>query len=298
MTTKHIFLAILVAAIWGCNFIFIKLAVHDVPPLFLCAIRFTLASIPAIFFIKRPKPFTMVFLYGLIMFALQFSLMFSSFSAGMTAGMASLIAQTQIFFSVFFAVIFLGERPTVWQIFGAIVAISGIGMVARHVDNNVTLHGLELVIAAAATWGLGNLITKQLGKVNMVAVVAWGSFVSCFPLFFVSFLLERPAEIYESVMNLSWVAVFSLLYIVYISTWIGYGAWTWLLTRYPVTIVVPFTLLVPIFGLLCSVLILGESFESWKIAASILVIAGLTINLIGPRLFRFKKKIAPVSGEI
>lgn len=290
MPIKHIILAILVAAIWGCNFIFVKLGVMEVPPLFLCALRFLFASIPAVFFFKWPKAsFKMVALYGLVMFALQFSLIFSSFDAGMTAGMASLVAQTQIFFSVFFAVLFLGERPALWQIVGALVAFMGILLVASHVDSNMTLPGFLLVIGAAATWGFGNLITKKLSHVNMISLVVWGSLISCLPLFVVSYLVEGPERITNSMHNFSWVAVVSLVYIVIASTWIGYGLWNWLLSRYSVTAVVPFTLLVPVFGILSSVVILGESFELWKIAASALVIVGLCINLIGPRFIARKK---------
>jgi O-acetylserine/cysteine efflux transporter len=89
--------------------------------------------------------------------------------------------------------------------------------------------------------------------------------------------------------HFSWLAVISLLYIVYMSTWVGYGVWSWLLSRYPVTSVVPFTLLVPIFAMLGSTLFLGESFESWKMIVSALVIAGLCINFFVPRLIAARK---------
>jgi O-acetylserine/cysteine efflux transporter len=292
MPIKHILLAILVAAVWGCNFIFVKLGVHEVPPLFLCSVRFFLASIPAIFFIRRPAvPFKMVILYGLVMFALQFSLIFTGIAVGMTAGMASLISQIQIFFSVFFAAVFIREFPTIWQILGALLSFSGIGLAAMHLDSNMTLAGLLLVIAASATWGVGNLITKKLSHVNMVSLVVWGSFVSFPPLLALSLLVEGQERIVYTLHHFSWVAVISLIYIVYMSTWVGYGVWNWLLSRYPVTNVVPFTLLVPIFAMLGSTLFMGETFESWKMAVSALVIAGLCVNLIVPYMIARKKTV-------
>ena len=127
MPIKRILLAILLTAVWGCNFIFVKLGVHEIPPLFLCAVRFFLASVPAIFFIRWPAAsFKMVAMYGLFMFSLQFALIFSGMAIGMAAGMASLLAQSAIFFSIFFAAVFIDEIPTMWQILGALISFSGI----------------------------------------------------------------------------------------------------------------------------------------------------------------------------
>lgn len=298
MPFKHILLAILVTAVWGGNFIFVKLGVHEIPPLFLCAVRFFLASIPAIFFIRWPvASFKMVALYGLVMFALQFSLVFTGMAAGMTSGMASLLGQTSIFFSIIFAAIFFREIPTIWQLLGALLSFSGIALAALHIDSNMTLAGFLLIIAGASAWGLGTLITKKLGHVNMISLVVWGSFISFPPLLILSLLTEGTEKIIYSIHHFSWLGLVSLLYIVYMSTWVGYGIWGWLLSRYLVIAVVPFTLLVPIFAMLGSMLFLGESFESWKITVSGLVIAGLCINLLVPRLMARRKEIELVVSE-
>lgn len=290
MPFKHILLAILVAAVWGCNFIFVKLGVQEIPPLFLCAIRFFLASFPAVFFIRMPRgAFKMVASYGIIMFALQFSLIFTGIAIGMTAGMTALIAQTAIFFSILFAAIFLQEMPTFWQVSGALLSFSGIMLAATHLDNHMTIAGFSLVIAGAAAWGLGNLLTRKLREVKITVLVGWGSLVAFPILLLLSFLLEGSARISHAIQYLSWIAVISLLYIVYMSTWVGYGVWSWLLARYPVSAVVPFTLLIPVFAMLGSTIFLDESFEPWKMTVAALVIAGLCVNLFVPRLLARKK---------
>lgn len=291
MPIQHILLAILVAAIWGFNFIFVKLGVHEIPPLFLCAVRFLMVTIPAIFFIPRPtNSFRIVASYGLIMFALQFALIFTSLAVGMTAGMASLLLQTGVFFSILFAAVFNSEIPTAWQIAGSLLSFSGIGLAALHLDGSMTLGGFLLVLAGAAAMGLGNLITRRLGTINIATLVTWSSLIAFPPLLTLSFLVEGPARIVNSLHHFKGMALVSLLYIVYISTWVGYGAWSWLLCRYRVSLVVQFTLLVPVFGMLGSSLFLGEHFETWKMIVAGLVIAGLGINLLGPRLFAQKKE--------
>ncbi|MHB1949568.1 MAG: EamA family transporter, partial [Gammaproteobacteria bacterium] len=127
-------------------------------------------------------------------------------------------------------------------------------------------------------------------KVNMIALVVWGSLVACLPLLLLSFIFEGSEKIIASYHHLTWVGVSSTLYIVYASTWIGYGIWNWLVSRYSVAMIVPFTMLVPVIAMFSSVLFLDEPFYLWKLLAGLLVITGLCINFLAPR-FMLKKKL-------
>ncbi|MFA5959318.1 MAG: EamA family transporter [Tatlockia sp.] len=293
MPIRHLFLALLVVLIWGINFLFVKLALDEIAPLLLCALRFLLASVPAVFFIKPPNlPFRIIALYGLVMFGLQFIFVFVGMHLGMTAGMASLIMQTQVFFSMLFAAILLEERTTRWQLLGAFVAFLGIGLIALHFDRSISLVGFLCLLGAAATWGAGNLITKKNKSDSMIALVIWGSFFAFIPMMGLSFYFDGYQTIIDSLVHLSWQSLIAIVYIVYLSTWVGYGIWNWLLSRHPVGTVVPFTLLVPIVGVLSSVVWLGEPFQSWKVLACFLVLCGLLINLLGPLLRQGRSQVA------
>ena len=154
-------------------------------------LRFFFAAFPAVFFIQRPNiAFRQVVAFGLVMFALQFTLLFLGMTAGTTAGLASLLLQVQVFFTILLAVVFLHEKPSVWQIAGAVISFSGIGLVAANLGGDISALGMGLIIAAAASWGAGNLISKRLGKIDMLALVIWGSFVAWPPLLLVSFIFE------------------------------------------------------------------------------------------------------------
>lgn len=286
MPIYHLFLALLVIVAWGCNFIFIKLGLNEIPPLFLCVLRFFFSFFPAILFVKPPAaPFKLIALYGFVMFALQFSLLFLGMKAGMPPGLASILIQVQVFFSILFAVIVLGERPSLWQIIGASVSFSGIAIVALHFDKGTSLAGFLLIIAAAAVWGIGNLITKKIGHVNVISLVVWGSLVACFPLLLISLYFEGSEKIIYTCTHVSWVGMSAVLYMVYISTWVGYGVWNWLVSRYSVATIVPFTLLVPIVAMFLSIVFLGEPLQLWKIISGLLVMGGLSINFFAPRYF-------------
>ncbi|HZW61134.1 MAG TPA: EamA family transporter [Candidatus Babeliales bacterium] len=285
MRLHHVAIAVLITAIWGMNFVVIHLGLKEVSPQILCCIRFFLASFPMILFVKRPSvPFKEIAIYSFVMFILQFTFLFTGMKVGMTAGVASLLMQTQIFFTVFLAFSVLGEKLNRWQIIGALISFSGIILVGKNLGNSVSLLGFILTIAAAGSWGMGNLISKRIGKVNMFSLVIWGSFIAWPPLLLVSIVFDGPDKFIYSLEHLSWLSVFSIAYIVYPTTLFGFAAWSWLLSKYPASMVAPFTLLVPIFGVLSSAIFLDEPLQPWKLIAAALVISGLCINLLIPRL--------------
>jgi O-acetylserine/cysteine efflux transporter len=285
MPVSHLLLTLLVVVVWGLNFLLVKVGLTEVPPLLLCTLRFFFASVPAIFFIKPPDvPFKLVASYGLFMFVLQFGFIFFGMNVGMPAGMASLIIQVQIFFSLLFSAVFLGEKPAAFQIAGSLVSFAGIALVSLHLDADMSVLGFVLVLAASASWGYGNLITKKMQTTNLLAVVVWANFLSIFPMLLLTFAFEGLSSFTFAYEHISWRGIAALTYIVYASTWLGYGVWTWLIARYSIGLIVPFVLLVPVVGMLGSTLLLGEPFQSWKMAAALLVISGLGISLFGSRL--------------
>jgi O-acetylserine/cysteine efflux transporter len=281
MKPLHLLLTLFLVLIWGFNFVVMKVGMNEIPPIFLAFSRFFLTSVPAVFFIKRPNaPFKMIVLYGLVMFALPFALLFTGMSFGIAAGLASVLFCVQIFFALLLAFFFLGEKAHPRQIIGATISFSGIAFVAMHLGGDITLSGFFLVILAAAFWGGGSVVSKKIGNVNMISLVTWGSLVAWPPLLFLSLILEGGDTILYTLNHLSGLSITAVLYITYASTLFGFGVWGFLLNRYPVGLISPFTLLGPIIAILGSVLLLGEPFGSWKIFAAFLVILGLCINLL------------------
>lgn len=281
----HLALVFLIVLVWGFNFVVIQVGLDGFPPIFLCFARFFLTCFPAIFFIKRPQvPFKRVASYGLVLFALSFSLLFMGMYAGVPPGLTAVLLQTQVFFTILFAILCFGEKLHKWQILGALISFAGISIVIKNLGGGVTWQGLLLVIAAGAAWGGGNIISKKMGKVNMMGVVVWASLVAWPPLLLVSYLVEGGDKILYSLQHVNWLSVSAVLYITYISTLFAFSAWSWLIHHHPISTIVPFTLLAPIVGILSSVALLDEPLPVWKFLAALLVIAGLCINYLGPRL--------------
>jgi O-acetylserine/cysteine efflux transporter len=275
--------AVLVTAVWGFNFIFVHIALEGFPPLLLCAVRFLLAAVP-VFWLPRPKgSWVSLIVYGNVMFALQFSLIFSGMTVGMPAGLASLLVQIQIFFTMGLAVWLLKERPSPAKVLGALVSFTGLGVVAFHVGGEVSLMGGLLTLLASLAWSLGNILTKKVGASQPLALVSWGSLMAFPTLAVSSLVLEGPERIAGALSHPGLGPLGALSYIVCVSTFVGYTLWGALLVRFPTATVTPFTLLVPVFGFLGSVVVLGESFPAWKAGASALVVAGLCVGIFGDR---------------
>lgn len=296
MKIRDIAAVLLVVSIWGFNFVVVKVGLREVPPLLLGALRFLLVAFPAVFFLRRPPRFGLVMLYGLVMFGMQFAFLFVGMHLGVSAGLASLALQIQAFFTILLASLWLKERPTPLQLIGCLVAAAGLVVVGVHVGGDVTLAGLACLMVAAAAWAVANLMSKAIGKVEMLALVAWGGLAAPVPLLAASLVFEGPATVLHAVTHMSPVAWGAIAYSVYPSTLVSYTIWSALLNRYPVSTVAPFTLLVPIVGIASSALVLHEQISSWKVLAAVLVLAGLMLNVFGPRLAARRLRVAATSN--
>lgn len=285
MSPKDLLLALLVIVVWGLNFVVIKVGLHGMPPMLMGALRFMLAAFPAILFVRRPQvPLRWMLAYGMTISLGQFAFLFYAMYVGMPAGLASLVLQSQAFFTLFFAALFLGERLRGSNLFGLLVAASGLVLIGLQGGQAMTLAGFALTIAAASMWALGNVVTRKLSKVNLVGLVVWGSLIPPLPFLALSLWLEGPALISQSLRSLGLDSMLVLAYLAFGATILGYGLWSRLLSRYPASQVAPFSLLVPVVGISSSGLLLGERLGALQMAGAALVMAGLLINVWGGRL--------------
>ncbi|AQZ32919.1 O-acetylserine/cysteine exporter [Pseudomonas sp. LPH1] len=294
MTPKDLLLALLVIVVWGLNFVVIKVGLHGMPPMLMGALRFMLAVFPAILFVRRPQvPLRWMLAYGMTISLGQFAFLFYAMYVGMPAGLASLVLQSQAFFTLFFAALFLGERLRGSNLFGLLVAASGLVLIGLQGGQAMTLAGFALTIAAASMWALGNVVTRKLGKVNLVGLVVWGSLIPPLPFLALSLWLEGPELISQSLRTLGLDSLLVLAYLAFGATILGYGLWSRLLSRYPASQVAPFSLLVPVVGISSSALLLGERLGGLQMVGAALVMAGLLINVWGGRLLDSWRQRAP-----
>ncbi len=291
LTPRDLLLTLAVVAVWGYMFVPIKVALREVPPFALAAMRFALAALPVVFFVRRPAmPWRYVVGYGIAIGVLQFGLLFLGMKLGMPAGLSSLVIQLQVFFTIGLAVALDGDRISRYNVAGAGIAVAGVALLAAHklgAGESGTFAGFLLVIAAGLSWAIGNIIAKRGAGAHapdMFALVVWSSLVPPLPLALVSYLFEGGPSALQAVLGMSALAWGCLFVMAYGATLFGFGSWNALLHRYPTTLISPFALLIPVSGLASGALFLGESLAPLQIAGVVLVFAGLVVNTYAPRL--------------
>ncbi|MFB7371592.1 EamA family transporter [Streptomyces sp. NPDC056222] len=283
MRPAHIALAALVAAVWGVNFVVIEIGLDHFPPLLFSALRFLAAALPAVFLVGRPKvAWRWIVGVGLVLGVAKFGLLFTGMDLGAPAGLSSLILQVQAVFTALFAFVALGERPGKAKIAGMAVALAGIGVAAVDEGASGPLVGFALCIAAAACWGVSNVLTRKASPPDALNFMVWVSTVPILPLLALSLLLEGPERDLEALRGLDWTGVGVIVYVAWITTVFGFGAWGWLLRRYPASSVAPFSLLVPVFGMSSAALFLGEGISGLRWCAAALLVGGVALTSLAP----------------
>jgi O-acetylserine/cysteine efflux transporter len=279
----HLLLAVAVVAVWGTNFAVIKVALGDLPPLTFAALRFTFALLPAVFFLKRPKvPWRNMAAYGVLIGAGQFGLLYIAMRHDITPGLASLVIQTQVFFTIGLSMWLARERLRRFQLVALALAIAGLTVIVVHTDATTTPVGLALVLTAALSWAMGNMVSKAAGGVNMLAYVVWASLFSAPPLIALALVFEGWPAMREGIVHAAPATWAAVLYQSVGNSLFGYAAWGWLLSRHPAATITPMALLVPVFGMATSALLLGEPLQGWKLGAAALVMTGLALNILWP----------------
>lgn len=282
-----------VVVIWGMNFVVMKLGLASFTPFQLGAGRFLFAFLPLALLLRRPgaDPRWIV-AFGVAQGLGQFGMLFVALRIGMTAALASVLLQTQVFFSAALGVVLLGEavgRPLQAGMafaaaglacFGASVALSPSGAA-------VTGWGLVLTVVAAAFWAVSNIVVRKAqqgaARFDATAFVAWSGAVSILPFALLSWWFDSP-EARANWSHAPWQGWFALLFLGWVATNLGYGLWTGLLKKFPAAQVAPFSLGVPVIGLVAGILLLGEPVAPLQWVGVAFVLCALLCVLLGPRL--------------
>jgi O-acetylserine/cysteine efflux transporter len=276
MSPRDIALACLTSVIWGLAFVAIKIGLESFSAPQLTALRFAVACLPALFLPRPAVSWPMLIVTGIFLFTAQFLLLFFAYDYGMPAGLASVTQQMQALFTVLLAALFLHDRPTPRQAVGLIVAFCGLALIGLTIGGDLTKVGLGLALAGAFSWAIGNVLVKRIGRVDMLALMAWLSLVPPLPALLVSYLAHpNGPSIVAAIAGSSWPSLLAALYIGSVATVLGYAIWGRLLTRYPAAMVAPFALLAPCTGVVASAVILDERFPPIRYAGMALIIVGL-----------------------
>ena len=293
MLKKHLSLAVLVTLVWGVNFPITKLGLRAIDPFVLTGIRFALAALPLVFFIKRPAvKFSYVAAYGFIFGLGMWGVINYGIQVGVSPGIASLIIQLSVFFTMGWGFLLFKEKIRGAQMIGAVLALIGLAGIISTQEGNHAVLGVMLIVLSAVAWSVGNVIIKKSGVKEIFSFMVWASLIPPIPLFLTAWLMHGSAAFEGLQASLDLTAVLSILFQVYLATHFAYWGWNSLLKLYPVSTVAPLSLLIPVFGITSSMLILDERISTPNLISIGIIIVGLAVGL-----YRRPANLAPVEPQ-
>ncbi|HLG84933.1 MAG TPA: EamA family transporter [Bradyrhizobium sp.] len=283
MSAIQIVCAMAVPLLWGYQFVVIKVGVTEFPPLFFLSLRFLAIALLLVPLVKRPtrRQFGPVAAISIFLGGLNFGLFYVGLGLG-SGSMSAVAYQLATPFTVLLAWPLLAERPSLTTSAGVVLAFAGVVVLAAGPALSANALPLLLVVGAAFSFAVSNVLTKRYGPFEPMMLMGWSSLLTVPQVMAMSVLLE-----YGQLASLAtadergWLA---LAYTIFIGGIVGFGLWFWLIARCSMGRVAPFGLLLPVFALMSSVLFLGERMTPKLIVGGLLAISGVAITQVRPRV--------------
>jgi O-acetylserine/cysteine efflux transporter len=283
MKPADVFLAVLVAVTWGFGFVASRLALDELSPALMTAMRFAIAALPCLF-LRRPNvSWRVLIAISGTLFLGQFLAQSWAIAHGVPVGLASVVVQSQALFTVAFAAVAFREIPTRIQIAGIAVAAIGLLMICGTVGFDFSVGAFAVLLISPVSFAIGNLLLRQAKDVAMYDLFAWLCLIPPLPLLALAVAVDGPQATWQSLEHMSSTGWISMLFIGAITTSIAYWLWGRLLRDYTAAQVVPFALLVPFVGAAASSVVFGETFGPLRLAGMITVVGGIAVMLLSKR---------------
>jgi O-acetylserine/cysteine efflux transporter len=283
MKPADVFIAVLVAVTWGLGFVASRLALNELSPALMTAMRFGIAAVPCLF-VPRPKvSWTVLIAISGTLFLGQFLAQSWAIAHNVPVGLTSVIVQSQALFTVAFAALAFREIPTRVQIAGIGVAAIGLLMICGTVGFDFSVGAFAVLLISPVSFAIGNLLLRRARDVPMFDLFAWLCLVPPLPLLALALVADGARTTWQSLWQMSLTGWASMLFIGAISTCIAYWLWGRLLRDHTAAQVVPFALLVPFVGAAASSIVFGETFGPLRLAGMVTVVGGIAIMLLSKR---------------
>ena len=283
MKPADVFIAVLVAVIWGLAFVASRIALDEFSPELMTTLRFAIAAMPCLFLRKPDVSWPLLIAISFSLFLGQFLSQAFAIAHGVPVGLSSVIVQSQALFTIAFAALLFRERPTRTQTIGIGIATMGLLMICGTVGYDFSVSAFAILMISPVSFAVGNLLLRRAQDVRMFDLFAWLCLVAAVPLFALTLVSNGPQPTWHALTHMSLTGLVCMLFLGGISTSIAYWLWGRLLRDYPAAQVVPFALLVPFVGSAASSVVFGETFGPLRLAGMVTVIGGIAVMLLAKR---------------
>jgi O-acetylserine/cysteine efflux transporter len=283
MKPADVFIAVLVAVIWGLAFVASRIALDEFSPELMTMLRFAIAAIPCLFVRKPDVSWPLLIAISFSLFLGQFLAQAFAIAQGVPVGLSSVIVQSQALFTIAFAALLFQERPTRMQAVGIAIATLGLLMICGTVGYDFSVAAFAVLMISPVSFAIGNLALRRAQHARMYDLFAWLCLAAAVPLFALTLVTNGPQPTWHALSHMSLTGLACMIFLGGISTSIAYWLWGRLLRDYPAAQVVPFALLVPFVGSAASSIVFGETFGPLRLAGMVTVIGGIAVMLLAKR---------------
>ncbi len=261
MGVRDLVALLLLGAIWGSSFLFIRVAVPALGPFVLMELRVGLAAAALALFAvalgRLPKlrfRWKELLMLGIFNAAIPFSLIAAS-EINLTASLAAILNATTVLFAAVVAAAWMGEALTKGKVAGLVMGIVGVAVLVGWTPialNGVVLVSVGASLLAAFFYALGGVYAKRTfvdaPPLALAIGQQTGAAVFLLPLAAASVPAEAP----------SLPVTFSTLALALLCTAVAYMLYFYLISSVGPTKTLTVTFLSPVFGTLFGVLFLDE----------------------------------------
>jgi O-acetylserine/cysteine efflux transporter len=280
MKPQHFLALAFAQVLWGANFAVLKLGLDTWPPFFFVALRLGAVGLLLLPFVGLPKRSQLpgLLLLALLLGVIHFGTLFTGIALS-DAATSSIIIQIQVPLAALAAAAFFGDRIGWRRWSGMALSILGIALLVGRPAFQGGWIAVGLILAAAVSWVAANLQIKRLaGAIGGWQLNAWPALLAAPMMLALSAVTEQgQVAALRSADTAAWIA---MAYQVVVTTALCYGLWFAMMRRYPVTQVMPFTLLEPMFGALTAVFLLNEPWDWQMVLGALVTVSGLAIIVI------------------
>jgi len=282
MSVRDFLLLAVVCFVWGLNLVVTRWVIADagVPPIFFAGLRFAGIALVLCWFLRPiPKNLGMLFLIAMGIGAVHFALLFMGLAKA-EASAVSVVGQLGVPFSTLMSMVFLGETVGWRRGTGIMMAFAGATLIAINPDNFSFSYGLLYIVASALIGSAAGILMKKMPPISALQMQAWVGLFSFVPLFALSGLTETGG--WSAFMSGGpWVWAATVFAVLGVSVF-GHGAFYNLLKKYDVSLISPLTLMVPVWGVILSVILLNEQLSLQLIIGAAISLGGVFVIVLRP----------------
>jgi O-acetylserine/cysteine efflux transporter len=258
MPARHLLLVLLICLAWAGNFLTSAAALQHLPPFLFTALRLLLVALLLLPWLRWPPAGQWGRLVAVAMCSGALHFGFSFWGLQLAGNLASpaIVTQSYVPMTALLAVVFLGERFG-WRT-GLGIAVSFSGILVLGFDPLVLAapESLYLLLLSALLLSIGTVVLRRLRGMHPLNQQAWNALIGIVPLLAISAAFEDGQA--AALVQAPWVAWAGVAYSAVIASALGHGLFYWLVQRYPLSKVMPYLLLTPLFAVGLGVAFWGD----------------------------------------